>query len=128
MSNDEETPANGSKFKFPEFDPNTFLHERRLGIDRRANDPVPVAEGRRRKDRRRKVDPTTFEKQYLADEIEFMNAMQAFKTRSGKAFPSYSEVLSVAQSLGYQRQTNPADPLVKLSSGVDSGEISPVTT
>ena len=32
-----------------------------------------------------------------------MNAMQRYKVQSGKAFPSYGEVLRVAFSLGYRR-------------------------
>ncbi len=39
-----------------------------------------------KKERRRRIDPTTFEKQYTDDEIEFMNAMQHFKMQSGRAF------------------------------------------
>jgi hypothetical protein len=32
-----------------------------------------------------------------------MTAMQQFKVRTGKAFPTYAEVLTVARSLGYSR-------------------------
>jgi hypothetical protein len=54
-----------------------------------------------RRERRRRIDPTTFEKQYTEDELEFMNAMQRFKERTGKAFPTHGEVIKVAISLGY---------------------------
>ncbi|WP_182849577.1 hypothetical protein [Tautonia rosea] len=32
-----------------------------------------------------------------------MNAMQQFKMRSGKTFPSFGDVLNVARSLGYEK-------------------------
>ena len=43
--------------------------------------PAPAGPEMRqaKKERRRRIDPTTFEKQYTADELEFMNAMQRFK-------------------------------------------------
>jgi hypothetical protein len=56
------------------------------------------------------VDPTTFEKQYSSDELEFMTAMQYFKVQSGKAFPSYGDVLRVATRLGYKQAQAPSDP------------------
>ena len=121
MSHDQETPEKPPQFDFSAYPPDTFFHERRDRPDRRAPAPAPATANRRRKERRRKVDPTTFEKQYKADEIEFMNAIQAFKTRSGKGFPSYSEVLAVARSLGY-RQEPEDDPS---ESDVDSGELVP---
>ena len=71
----------------------------------KAGAPTPRAPSERRakKDRRRRIDPTTFEKQYTDDELEFMNAMQRFKMQSGKSFPSHGEVLRVAFSLGYRK-------------------------
>ena len=47
------------------------------------------------------VDPTTCERDYTAAEIRFMNAMQEYKQRSGRMFPTWSEVLEVLTSLGY---------------------------
>ena len=35
----------------------------------------------------------------------FMQAMQAYKQRSGRMFPTWSEVLEVLQSLGYQKRS-----------------------
>ena len=61
------------------------------------------AERREKKERRRRIDPTTFEKQYSDDEMEFMNAMQRFKELSGKTFPSHGDVIKVAVMLGYRR-------------------------
>ncbi|SIO08067.1 hypothetical protein SAMN05444166_2348 [Singulisphaera sp. GP187] len=36
-------------------------------------------------------------------ESEFMQAMQEYKKRSGRMFPTWSEVLEVLQSLGYRK-------------------------
>ena len=65
---------------------------------------------RARKDRRRRIDPTTFEKQYTDAEMEFMTAMQNFKMQSGKSFPSHGDVLRVATGLGYRRLVLDEDP------------------
>lgn len=51
--------------------------------------------------RRRRVDPTTCDRDYTADELEFMQAMQAYKQASGHLYPSWSEVLDVVMKLGY---------------------------
>ena len=65
--------------------------------------PTAPRSAAQKKERRRRIDPTTFEKQYTDDEMEFMNAMQRFKELSGKAFPSHGDVLKVAIMLGYRR-------------------------
>ena len=53
--------------------------------------------------RRRKVDPTTCERDYGADELEFMQALDRYKRTSGRMFPTCSEILEVLRALGYQR-------------------------
>jgi len=53
--------------------------------------------------RRRFVDPTTCERDYSAAELEFMLAMNEYKQKSGRMFPTWSEVLEVLQSLGYEK-------------------------
>jgi hypothetical protein len=49
------------------------------------------------------IDPTTCERDYRADELEFMRALDTYKHQSGRMFPTCSEVLEVLRSLGYQR-------------------------
>lgn len=53
--------------------------------------------------RRRRVDPTTCERDYTADEVEFMQAVERYKRCTGRAFPTCSELLEVVRSLGYRR-------------------------
>ena len=126
MTDNDETRPETPKFDFAAYPEDTLFYDRRSGLERRAAaaaraeaeakvlaeaaaaaaaataDPAPPAR-RVKKERRRRIDPTTFEKQYTNDEMEFMTAMQWFKTRTGKAFPSFSEVISVAVSLGYRQ-------------------------
>jgi hypothetical protein len=37
------------------------------------------------------------------DVIEFLKAIDAFKRKSGRGFPSWSEVLDILKSLGYRK-------------------------
>lgn len=56
-----------------------------------------------RSSRRRLIDPTTCERDYSADEVEFMRALDHYKRRTGRMFPTCSEMLEVIRSLGYVR-------------------------
>lgn len=78
--------------------------------DRRREDQpeVVASKGDRRKvERRRQIDPTTCERDYSGDEIEFMKAMDDYKRRSGRQFPTWSEVLEVLRDLGYRKVAEP---------------------
>jgi len=90
----------------------------RRDSDRRATDrrkqeaPIaPVAVERRKLERRvkvnrrRQIDPTTCERDYTNDEVEFMNALNDYKRTSGRMFPTCSEILEVLTTLGYQKVT-----------------------
>jgi hypothetical protein len=85
--------------------------ERRAHIERRkAEDPAfagperrKAAAPRRKVERRRQIDPTTCERDYSEDEVAFMRAMDEYKRKSGRMFPTWSEVLEVLHSLGYRR-------------------------
>ena len=87
--------------------------ERRARSDRRGEDrrkqSTPVALERRggerrvKVQRRRQIDPTTCERDYSDQEIEFMQALEAYKRASGRMFPTCSEILEVIRDLGYVR-------------------------
>ena len=51
----------------------------------------------------RRIDPTTCERDYSADEMELMRAMQEYRQVSGRMFPTWSEVLEVLRDLGYSK-------------------------
>ena len=53
--------------------------------------------------RRRFVDPATCERDYSEAEVEFLGTIQEYKRRSGRLFPTWSEVLEVVRDLGYQK-------------------------
>jgi len=84
------------------------IQNRRIGGDRRRTGsevdfkgPERRATERRKVERRRLIDPTTCERDYSLDEVEFMKAMDDYKRKSGRMFPTWSEVLEVVRSLGY---------------------------
>src|SRR5690349_11914252 len=61
--------------------------------------------------RRRLVDPTENEAELSAAEVEFMDAMQEYKRKSGRMYPTWREVLEVLQGLGYEKVAVPASDL-----------------
>jgi hypothetical protein len=62
---------------------------------------APQLERRKKVNRRRQIDPTTCERDYTDQEVEFMNALDDYKRKSGRMFPTCSEVLEVLRGLGY---------------------------
>lgn len=100
----------------------------RRSMDRRGTDSdrrqecIPVAverrkEERRKTQRRRQIDPTTCERDYTRDEIDFMQALDAYKRRSGRMFPTCSEILEVVRSLGYVKLGEDGKPVPAEISG-----------
>lgn len=87
----------------------------RRKTDRRQKS-VPVAEERRKLERRakvnrrRQIDPTTCEREYSEAEVEFMNALELYKRKNGRMFPTCSEILEVILSLGYTKPGMSAAP------------------
>ena len=77
------------------------MQNRRIGGDRRTRAeadfkaPEKRTSERRKVERRRLIDPTTCERDYSLDEVEFMKAMDEYKRKSGRMFPTWSEVLEV---------------------------------
>jgi hypothetical protein len=90
-------------------------YDRRREDRRQATEAQPPAgqtERRQKKNRRRQIDPTTCERDYSGEEIEFMQAMEAYKRRSGRMFPTCSEVLEVLRELGYVKLSDDQRTLV----------------
>jgi len=52
---------------------------------------------------KRRMSPTTSDRNYTSDEVEFMNALADFKRASGRMFPTCSEILGVLKGLGYEK-------------------------
>lgn len=77
-----------------------------VAVDRRRQN---AAEKRRTSERRRLIDPTTCERDYSDDEMEFMKTMERYKRENRRPFPTWSEVLEVLISMGYRRVETPTD-------------------
>lgn len=85
--------------------------DKEVTIDRRRGDnpdAAPKLERRKKVARRRQIDPTTCERDYNEKEVEFMNALDDYKRKNGRMFPTCSEVLEVIRGLGYV-QLSPAE-------------------
>jgi hypothetical protein len=68
-------------------------------LDRHASRQVAhAAHPRQVSGQRQSGDSTTFEA-----EREFLQAIEEYKEKSGRMFPTWSEVLEVLQTLGYQK-------------------------
>ncbi len=94
--------------------------------ERRSKKEVEAPQNERRKvQRRRQIDPTTCERDYNNDEIEFMHALDEYKRTSGRMFPTCSEILEVLQKLGYRKVDvseeceSPAEPEVESLESLD---------
>ena len=77
---------------------------RRSPGDERRMAPQEVSVERRKVQRRRQIDPTTCERDYTNDEIDFMKAMDQYKRENRRPFPTWSEVLEVVHSFYRQRR------------------------
>jgi len=77
---------------------------------------APTLERREKVNRRRQIDPTTCERDYTDTEVEFMNALDEYKRKSGRMFPTCSEVLEVIHSLGYVKLTSAQMTSVQVTS------------
>ena len=80
-----------------------------LDIELDSSEKRHMGERREKVERRRQIDPTTCERDYDNEEVEFMSAMDLYKRRSGRQFPTWSEVLEVLQSLGYRKVAEPTE-------------------
>jgi hypothetical protein len=96
--NQAPTPKpSGSTLKAPTDDKPEWINRRATAQATRA------ANARQVSGRRRFVDPTTCERDYSLAEMEFMQAMHEYKQKSGRMFPTWSEVLEVLRGLGYEK-------------------------
>ncbi|MBL7140060.1 MAG: hypothetical protein ISS74_04050 [Planctomycetes bacterium] len=79
------------------------LQERRRGTERRAGQD-------RRYALRRKEDQEAFQKrveegELTLEEIEFVRAIDRYKRKFNRPFPTWSEILAIVKELGYTRDS-----------------------
>ncbi len=116
MSDKDETRPESPKFDFSAFPADTLFYDRRDGLERRDRPVERPPVGRPSRSRRnrcpnvgpaRSVDDGSTRRPSRSstrdDEIEFMNAVQQFKTQTGKSFPSHGDILRIAARLGYRK-------------------------
>jgi hypothetical protein len=114
MTPDPDPPADGespsTKAEAPaEAGERRATGDRRAGEDRRKKS-VPVAVERRSGiDRRSGVDRRDAGKRggeydLDAETMEFIGAVNAYKSRTGKPFPTWSEILGILRSLGWEKR------------------------
>jgi hypothetical protein len=84
--------------------------ERRVGEATDASVKAMIAAEKKKAkvQRRRQIDPTTCERDYSADEVEFMGALENYKRANGRMFPTCSEILEVIRGLGYTKSVTAA--------------------
>lgn len=113
-------PASKKKAAKGEAVPAEEITEDTVPVDRRSSDrrveDKPVGADRRKVQRRRQIDPTTCERDYSGDEIEFMRALDEYKRASGRMFPTCSEILEVIRDLGYVRLDEYGNPVAPIAS------------
>jgi len=80
--------------------------DRRLGLDRRRGP------GRRRSDDRKAAE----EGQMSDEQFAFLMAIDEYKRKNAKPFPTWTEVLEVIKALGYRKVAEP-ESLQKASKG-----------
>lgn len=85
----------------------TLRERRRTTEEPQFTGPERRKAPRRKVERRRQIDPTTCERDYSEQEVAFMKAMDDYKRKSGRMFPTWSEVLEVLHSLGYRQVAEP---------------------
>ncbi len=71
--------------------------DRRLGLDRRRGP------GRRLSDERKSAE----EGQMSEEQFEFLKAIDEYKSKNQRPFPTWTEVLEVIKALGYRRVAEP---------------------
>jgi hypothetical protein len=110
----KKAPSRSSRARANKAENTTPVGDEEVSIDRRRSErrdgaggseekssAAPQLERRQKVNRRRQIDPTTCERDYTDQEVEFMNALDDYKRKSGRMFPTCSEVLEVLRSLGY---------------------------
>ena len=92
-----------------QMDENLFI-ERRKGHDRRENvvDRRLGLDRRRGPGKRRSDDRRTAEEGEMSDEqFEFLMAIDEYKRKNSRLFPTWTEVLEVVKALGYRKVADP---------------------
>jgi hypothetical protein len=69
---------------------------------------------------RPQIDTTTCDRDSSSDEAEFMRAMNTYKRKNGRMFPTCSEILEVIRDLGCVRESTHAAPIVSSDTAIET--------
>jgi hypothetical protein len=97
MSQEEQGSSNGPDRR--EVSDRRSVVDRRIGLDRRRGP------GRRRSEDRRSAE----EGEMSADQFEFLQAINEYKSVNKKPFPTWTEVLDIMKALGYRKVADARD-------------------
>lgn len=106
MTDDSKTPPPGGEESMSEPVDRRTRHDRRRGQRRQRRESVPE-DRRKGGDRRqgpRRAARSMNQYDMEPDVLEFIQAINGFKQRTGRAFPSWSDVLTILKSLGYEKR------------------------
>ncbi len=81
-----------------EHDRRESVVDRRLGLDRRRGPGIRLSDTRK----------SAEEGQMSEEQFEFLMAIDEYKRRNSRPFPTWTEVLEVIKALGYRRVAEPA--------------------
>jgi len=70
-------------------------------------------------------NPITTEIEYDADELEFLKAIDSYKTRTGRKFPTWSEALAILRSLGYVKSRSESGAIEQSAQVLTTGLAAP---
>ncbi len=77
--------------------------DRRLGLDERLGLDRRRGPGRRRSDERKNAE----EGQMSDEQFQFLMAIDEYKRKNSRPFPTWTEVLEVIKALGYRKVAEP---------------------
>ena len=100
-------PKRGRPRKFVAPDALCFFEKQRITTGNASKIPKEDLKPEVEKSSSRRMNPTTSDRCYTSDEVEFMNALSEFKRASGRTFPTCSEILGILRGLGYAKISTP---------------------
>jgi len=106
MDSDHPTERRGGE------DRRESVVDRRLWLDRRRGP------GRRRADERKSAE----EGQMSDEQFEFLMAIDEYKRKNTRPFPTWTEVLEVIKALGYRRVAEP-QPLTQFGKDAEPDQV-----
>jgi hypothetical protein len=94
-------PQEETQSEVQPLDPNLYTNKKATDKAKHAS---VVRHSPKHRNRRNLVDPTTTDIEYTADQVEFMMAMESYKTQHNCPYPDVRDILKVLKRLGYSKE------------------------